>query len=74
MRDPETPEDVESTLYVLELLENRVKAVLKRVRLQQLGAGGCVEQQAGSPLADVVLQHPGQRGTQVNVPLAVLRL
>jgi len=33
LRDPETPEDVEPTLYVFQLLKDGMKTVLESIRL-----------------------------------------
>ena len=41
------PDDVESTFYILELLQGGMEAIAEHVGLQHLPPAGSVEQQAG---------------------------
>jgi hypothetical protein len=72
--DPKPPENVESTLDVLKLLQDGMEAVLKRVRLKKLRAGRTLEQQPRSASADEILKHRRKRRAKIDFACAVLGL
>jgi len=74
MRDAETTEDVETAFRMADLFENRVKAVLKGVRLEKLGASAGVKQQPLFALrrsTDPFAGHRSSFSDRAELPLAL---
>jgi hypothetical protein len=69
--DPKAPENVESTLDVLKLLQDGMEAVLKRVRLKKLRASRGLEQKPRSARADEILKHRRKRRAKIDFACAV---
>jgi len=44
VRAAKPPEDIETTVLVRRVIQNRVQAVLQRIRLEKLLAGGSVKE------------------------------
>ena len=55
--DAEAPEDVKSTLFIIQLFEDGVKAIAEDIGLQKLLSTGCAEQEPGTPGANVLSDY-----------------
>ena len=68
LRDAEPPEDVEPTLFVLDLFQDGMKAVLKSVRLEELIPRRCAEQKPGCAIANELLEDSRQSRAGIHIP------
>src|SRR5438132_11315941 len=72
--DPKAPENVESTLEMLKLLQDGMEAVLTRVRLKKLRASRGLKQKPRSARADEILKHRRKRRAKIDFACAGLSL
>jgi hypothetical protein len=71
VRDPVTPENVESALDVFQFRQDGMEAVSEDVRFEELRTAGRVQQQARA-LANKLLEHRREIHAKVNFAGAVL--
>src|SRR2546429_5256825 len=63
LRDAEPPKDVEPTLFVLDLFQDGMKAVLESVRLEELLPRRGAKQKPRGAAADEIPQHRSEEHT-----------
>jgi hypothetical protein len=68
LRDAESPEDIERTLFVLDLFQDGMKAVLKSVRLEELIPRRCAEQKPACAIANELLEDSRQSRAGIHIP------